>query len=71
MFLFNAIKAANSDNFKKEIQQEMEKNKKKLLDDLLSYESIYGNTEIENRIYFMKKQKLNFSDLISKFKDIL
>jgi ubiquitin-protein ligase len=60
-----------SDYFKKEITQEMEKNKKKLLDDLLSYESIYGNTEIENRIYFVKKQKLNFSDLISKFKDIL
>jgi ubiquitin-conjugating enzyme E2 Z len=60
-----------SEYFKKEIELEMGKNKKKLTDDLLSYESIYGNTEVENRIYFMKKQKLNFSDLVTKCKDIM
>jgi ubiquitin-protein ligase len=54
--------------FKKDLDNEFNKNKKKLLDDLLSYENIYGNSEVESRIYFMKKMKLNFTELLDKFK---
>ncbi len=57
--------------FKKDIDNEYNKNKTKLLDDLLSYESIYGKTEVDNRIYFMKKMKLDFTELIEKFKKIV
>lgn len=54
--------------FKKEIESEMKKNSKKLYDDLLSYESIYGKVEVDNRIYFMKKTKLDFTTLLENVK---
>jgi len=57
--------------FKKEIEEEFNKNKSILHNDLLSYENIYGNTEVENRIYFMKKSKLDFTELVKNFKVIL
>lgn len=60
-----------SNLFKNEIQIEIEKNKKKLLEDLLSYESIYERKEVGKRIYFMKKTILDFSDLLEKMKSIL
>jgi len=60
-----------SNLFKKEIESEMEKNKNKLMNDLLSYESIYGNKEVDSRIYFMKKTKLDFSSILNKFKKIV
>lgn len=57
--------------FKKEIEEEFNKNKSILHNDLLSYENIYGNTEVENRIYFMKKSKLDFTELVKNFNIIL
>jgi ubiquitin-conjugating enzyme E2 Z len=54
--------------FTKEIDEEMKKNRKKLYDDLLSYESIYGKVEVDHRIYFMKKTKLDFSSLLENVK---
>jgi len=54
--------------FTKEIDEEMKKNRKKLYDDLLSYESIYGKVEVDNRIYFMKKTKLDFTSLLENVK---
>ena len=54
--------------FKNEIESEMKKNRKKLYDDLLSYESIYGKVEVDNRIYFMKKTKLDFTTLLENVK---
>ena len=56
--------------FKKEIETDFEKNKNILLNDLLSYESIFGKAEVENRIYFMKKMKLDFTTLLENFKSI-
>lgn len=53
-----------SEYFKNEISIEFKKNYKKLLDDLLSYNETIGNIEIEKRIYFMKKTKLEFSLLV-------
>jgi ubiquitin-protein ligase len=60
-----------SDLFKNEIKTEFEKNKQKLSEDLLSYESIYEKKEVGKRIYFMKKTILDFSDLLEKMKTIL
>jgi ubiquitin-conjugating enzyme E2 Z len=57
--------------FEKEIKEEFNNNKNKLFDDLLSYEQIYGKTTVENRVYFMKKTKLDFTDLQNKFTDLL
>ena len=54
--------------FTKEIENEMIKNKTRLLNDLLSYESIYGKKEVDAKIYFMKKTKLDFPDILEKFK---
>jgi len=54
--------------FINEIESEMKKNSKKLYDDLLSYESIYGKVEVDNRIYFMKKTKLDFTSLLENVK---
>ena len=54
--------------FKNEIESEMKKNSKKLYEDLLSYESIYGKVEVDNRIYFMKKTKLDFTTLLENVK---
>ena len=54
--------------FENEIKTEFNKNKTKLLDDLLSYENILGKVECESRIYFMKKTKLDFPNIVNKFK---
>ena len=54
--------------FKKNIEDEFNKNKNTLLNDLLSYENIYGKAEVENRIYFMKKMKLDFTLILENFK---
>ena len=62
--------ASVSEFFKNEIGNEIIKNHKKLSDNLLSYNHIYGNTEIEKRIYFMKKTKLDFSILVDLFSKI-
>jgi len=59
-----------SELFKNEIKTEFEKNKQKLSEDLLSYESIYGNSTIENRVYFIKKSKLDFKELLESFNKI-
>jgi ubiquitin-conjugating enzyme E2 Z len=56
--------------FEKEIKLEFEKNNKKLLEDLLSYESIIGKSEVDSRIYFMKKSKLDFPKLLANFKKL-
>lgn len=61
---FNSV----SSYFNKEINEEFEKNKESLLNDLLSYTEIYQNSEIESRIYFMKKGKLDFLKLLTDFK---
>ena len=60
-----------SELFKNEIESELKKNKQKLLEDLLSYESIYGNSTIENRIYFLKKSKLDFKELVEEFNKLI
>jgi ubiquitin-conjugating enzyme E2 Z len=57
-----------SDKFVEEIKNEFNKNKKKLLDDLESYNEIYKDGIVENRIYFMKKTKLEFSKIVKEFK---
>jgi ubiquitin-protein ligase len=59
-----------SELFKNEIKTEFKKNKQKLSEDLLSYESIYGNSTIENRVYFIKKSKLDFKELLESFNKI-
>jgi hypothetical protein len=57
--------------FEKEIKEEFNNNKSKLSDDLLSYEQIYGKTTVENRVYFMKRTKLDFTQLTEKFNSLL
>jgi ubiquitin-conjugating enzyme E2 Z len=57
-----------SDKFVEEIKNEFNKNKKKLLDDLESYNEIYKDGIVESRIYFMKRTKLEFSKIIKEFK---
>ena len=47
---------------------ENSKNKTKLLNDLLSYESIHGKKEVDAKVYFMKKTKLDFTNILEKFK---
>lgn len=59
-----------ANNFKNEISIELKKNHQKLLDNLLSYEHIYGNAELEKRIYFMKKTKINFTSIVELFSKI-
>jgi len=56
--------------FKDEIVNEFNKNKTKLMEDLLSYSIIYGNSEVESRVYFMKKSKLDFTNLVQDFNRI-
>ena len=56
-----------SDKFSEEIKNEFNKNKKKLLEDLESYNEIYKDSIVENRIYFMKKTKLEFSNILKNF----
>ena len=60
-----------SELFKNEIESEFKKNKQKLLEDLLSYESIYGNSTIESRIYFLKKCKLEFKEVVEEFNKLI
>ena len=65
-----------SELFKNEIESEFKKNKQKLLEELLSYESIYGNSTIgnsttENIIYFLKKCKLDFKELVEEFNKLI
>jgi ubiquitin-protein ligase len=57
--------------FEKEIKEEFNNNKSKLNDDLLSYEQIYGKTTVENRVYFMKKTKLDFTVLMENYNLLL
>ena len=57
--------------FEAEIISEYNKNKKKLEDDLLSYQQIYGNIPVDKHIYFMKKEMLNFNELSKKFNKII
>jgi len=56
--------------FEEDIKQEFKKNNKKLLEDLLSYESIIGKSEVDSHIYFMKKSKLDFPKLLANFKKL-
>ena len=53
--------------FEKEIKEEFNNNKSKLHNDLLSYEQIYNKIEVGEKVYFMKKIKLDFTQLIEQF----
>lgn len=57
-----------SQYFEKEITQEFISNKKKLEEDILSYQQIYGKVPVDKQIYFMKKEVLDFNALVEKFK---
>ncbi len=56
--------------FETDIKNEFEKNKKKLLEDLQSYQEIYGDSVVDSRIYFMKKSKLEFKQLLTNFQSL-
>jgi len=56
--------------FQKEISDEFNANKKKLEEDLLSYQQIYGKVPVDKQIYFMKKEMLDFNALVGKFNGI-
>ena len=56
-----------SQYFEKEIASEFITNKKKLEEDLLSYQQIYGKVPVDKQIYFMKKEILDFNILLEKF----
>ena len=56
-----------SQYFEKEIASEFNTNKKKLEEDLLSYQQIYGKVPVDKQIYFMKKEILDFNTLLEKF----
>ena len=56
-----------SQYFEKEIATEFNTNKKKLEEDLLSYQQIYGKVPVDKQIYFMKKEILDFNTLLEKF----
>ncbi len=56
--------------FSKEITEEFNANKKKLEEDLLSYQQIYGKVPVDKQIYFMKKEVLDFNCLVEKFNKI-
>lgn len=65
-----------SDKFSKEIKNEFKTNKKKLSEDLLSYEQIYGDSNVgggneESTIYFMKHSILPFSKLLIDFNKLI
>ncbi len=53
--------------FTKEITEEFNVNKKKLEEDLLSYQQIYGKVPVDKQIYFMKKEVLDFNSLVENF----
>jgi ubiquitin-conjugating enzyme E2 Z len=57
--------------FEKELKEEFDNNKSKLSDDLLSYEQIYGKITVENRVYFMKRTKLDFNLLKTNFENFI
>ena len=57
--------------FETDIKNEFEKNKKKLLEDLQSYQEIYGDSVVDSRIYFMKKSKLEFKQLLTNFQSLI
>jgi ubiquitin-protein ligase len=59
-----------SQYFEKEIASEFTANKKKLEEDLLSYQQIYGKVPVDKQIYFMRKEILNFTNLLEKFNKI-
>ncbi len=56
-----------SKHFEKAITDEFNANKKKLEEDLLSYQQIYGKVPVDKQIYFMKKEVLDFNLLVDKF----
>ena len=56
--------------FEKEIMDEFKKNHKKLMDDLMSYQLIYGKIPIKKHVYFMKNDTLDFNILLERFKNI-
>jgi ubiquitin-protein ligase len=56
--------------FEKEIDMEFKKNREKLYNDLLSYETIYGIQPIDKQIYFMHKETIDFSVLVERFKKL-
>lgn len=53
--------------FENDVMTEFKKNYKKLENDLLSYNQIYGKMPIEQHIYFMKKESLDFKLLVNGF----
>ena len=57
--------------FEKEIKEEFNNNKSKLNNDLLSYVQIYNNIVVGEKVYFMKKIKLDFTELIQQFNILL
>jgi ubiquitin-protein ligase len=59
-----------SQYFEKEIISEFITNKKKLEEDLLSYQQIYGKVPVDKQIYFMRKEILDFNTLVEKFNKI-
>ena len=63
---FNTV----SQYFEKEIANEFNVNKKKLEEDLLSYQQIYGKVPVDKQLYFMRKEMLDFNLLLERFKKI-
>ncbi len=59
-----------SKHFEKAITDEFNANKKKLEEDLLSYQQIYGKVPVDKQIYFMKKEILDFNLLVDKFNKV-
>lgn len=59
-----------SQYFEEEILVEFNKNKKKLEEELLSYQQIHGKVPVAKQIYFMRKEMLDFNLLVEKFKKI-
>jgi hypothetical protein len=57
--------------FEKEIKEEFNNNKSKLNNDLLSYVQIYNNIVVGEKVYFMKKIKLDFIELMQQFNLLL
>lgn len=59
-----------SSKFENEIKLEIEKNKVKLHNDLLSYEEIYTISTVSTSIvYFIKPDMLNYTTLLKKFSE--
>lgn len=61
-----------SKNFEKEIRESFEENKNILLNNLKSYELIYGKKTIKREVYFLSsKNEINFLTLTKKFSKII